>query len=54
MADLAEDAADDAALESLGYKQELSRGMTWLCVRHARATATRCPACPQPRNVSPF
>jgi hypothetical protein len=36
MADLSEDAADDAALESLGYKQELTRGMTWLCVHRRR------------------
>ncbi len=31
MASFEEDAADDAALESLGYKQELARGLTMLC-----------------------
>ena len=39
MSSLAEDIADDVALENLGYKQELTRGMTMLCVARARARA---------------
>ena len=44
MSSLAEDIADDVALETLGYKQELSRGMTLLCVRRA----SRCAALTRP------
>jgi len=32
MSSITEDAQDDAVLEQLGYKQELRRGMTLLCV----------------------
>ena len=32
MSSITEDAQDDVALEQLGYKQELRRGMTLLCV----------------------
>lgn len=53
MSTLAEDIADDVALESLGYKQELSRGMTLLCVRRCAAGSAerscgRAPSLPAP------
>jgi hypothetical protein len=40
MASLDEDTRDDAALEALGYKNELSRGMTLWC-EHWRGTGER-------------
>ena len=38
---LDEDVADDAALEQLGYKAELSRGLTLTCASRARRTQPR-------------